>query len=97
MKRLGVALASGIGGVLTLLSNYDALKEKGPRRVSPLAVKAKPDETVIFSWIVWPSKEARDSAWAKMMEDPRMTAEGNPMPYDGKRLIYGGFQPILER
>lgn len=63
----------------------------------PLAVKAKPDETVIFSWIVWPSKEARDSAWAKMMEDPRMKPEANPMPYDGKRLIYGGFQPILER
>ena len=61
-----------------------------------MAVKRKDDETVVFSWVVWPSKEVRDTAWAKMMEDPRMAPDANPMPFDGKRLIYGGFQMIVE-
>jgi uncharacterized protein YbaA (DUF1428 family) len=62
----------------------------------PMAVQRKPDETVVFSWIEWPSKEARDAGMAKIMADPRMTPEANPMPFDGARLIYGGFQPIVE-
>ena len=62
----------------------------------PLAVQRKDDETVVFSWVEWPSKEARDAGWAKIMADPRMQPEANPMPFDGQRLIYGGFQPIVE-
>lgn len=62
----------------------------------PMAVKCKPDETVVFSWIEWPDKPTRDAAFAKMMEDKRMDPEINPMPFDGKRMIYGGFIPILE-
>ncbi len=62
----------------------------------PMAVKCKADETVVFSWVTWPSKAARDSGWQKIMEDPRMQPDENPMPFDGKRLIYGGFQKILE-
>lgn len=62
----------------------------------PRAVQCRPDETVIFSWVVWPSKAARNAGWAAMMEDPRMGPDANPMPFDGERLIYGGFQPILE-
>ena len=50
----------------------------------------------MFSWVVWPSREVRDAAWPKLMADPRMTPEANPMPFDGKRLIYGGFQTIME-
>jgi uncharacterized protein YbaA (DUF1428 family) len=61
----------------------------------PMAVKCQADETVIFSWVEWPSKTVRDEGWKKMMEDPRMQSEANPMPFDGKRLIYGGFQMIL--
>ena len=64
------------------------------------AVKAKDDETVVFSWIEWPDKPTRDAAMAKMMsedfKDDRMDMEKNPMPFDGKRLIYGGFSPITE-
>jgi len=63
----------------------------------PMAVQCKNDETVVFSWIVWPSKEARKAASDKMMADPRMKPEANPMPFDGKRMIYGGFEPIIER
>lgn len=62
----------------------------------PMAVQRKPDETVIFSWITWPSKAVRDEGMKKVMEDPTMQPDKNPMPFDGKRLIYGGFQMILE-
>ncbi|MEL6371513.1 MAG: DUF1428 domain-containing protein [Pseudomonadota bacterium] len=61
------------------------------------AVQAKDDETVVFSWVTWPDKAARDAGWEKVMADPRMSPEENPMPLDGKRLIYGSFQQILER
>ena len=60
------------------------------------AVKARDDETVVFSWVEWPDKATRDAAMAKMMEDPRMQPDKNPMPFDGKRLIYGGFAPVVE-
>ncbi|AMJ59279.1 DUF1428 domain-containing protein [Bosea sp. PAMC 26642] len=57
------------------------------------AVKATDDETVVFSWIEWPSKAVRDAGWPKVMADPRMQRQ---MPFDGKRLIHGGFAPILD-
>jgi uncharacterized protein YbaA (DUF1428 family) len=63
----------------------------------PMAVKKKPDETVVFSWIVWPSRDKRNEGMKKMMADPRMQPDVNPMPFDGKRLIYGGFEMIFDR
>ena len=62
----------------------------------PMAVKKKEDETVVFSWIVWPSRQARNEGMKKMMADPRMQPEANPMPFDGKRLIFGGFEVLVE-
>lgn len=62
----------------------------------PMAVKRKEDETVIFSWIVWPSRQVRDAAMEKIMADPRLKPDVNPMPFDGKRLIYGGFDVLVE-
>ena len=59
------------------------------------AVKAMPDEVVVFSWVEWPSKEARDAGWAKAMDDPRM--QQMKLPFDGKRMIFGGFAPILDQ
>ena len=58
------------------------------------AVQAKDGETVIFSWVEWPSKEARDQGWDKAMKDPRM--EAMKMPFDGQRMIYGGFATMLD-
>ena len=60
------------------------------------AVQAKDDEVVVFSWIEWPDKTTRDAAMAKVMSDPRLNPERNPMPFDGKRMIFGGFSPVLE-
>ena len=60
----------------------------------PPAVLAKEDEIVIFSWIVYPSKEIRDACNKKVMEDPRLDGMKD-MPFDGKRMIYGGFAPFL--
>ena len=60
----------------------------------PQAVKLEPGETVVFSWIAWPSREARDVGMKKAMDDPRM--KDADMPFDGKRMIYGGFQTILD-
>lgn len=62
----------------------------------PMAVKCQPNETVVFSWIIWPSKEARNRGMKKVMDDPRMNPEINPMPFDGMRMIYGGFQMIVD-
>jgi len=61
-----------------------------------MAVQCKDDETVVFSWISWPSREARDSGMEKVMKDSRMNNESNPMPFDGSRLIFGGFQIVVD-
>ena len=59
-----------------------------------MAVKREEDESVVFSWITWPSRAARDEAWSKVMADPRIKASVTPMPFDAKRMIYGGFEAI---
>jgi uncharacterized protein YbaA (DUF1428 family) len=62
----------------------------------PMAVQLKPDEVVVFSRIEWPSKQVRDAGMDKAMADPRMMNEATPMPFDGKRMIFGGFQTVVE-
>ena len=59
------------------------------------AVQAKPEETVVFSWIVWPSKEIRDAAHKKMQDEQKMKPED--LPFDGKRMIVGGFNVLLDK
>jgi uncharacterized protein YbaA (DUF1428 family) len=60
------------------------------------SVQAKADETVCFSWVEWPDKATRDAGMKKMMEDPRMDPAGNPMPFDGMRMIFGGFDAVID-
>ena len=62
----------------------------------PMAVKRTPEETVVFSWIVWPSRQVRDVGMKKAMEDPRMNMDPKTLPFDGQRMIFGGFQVIVE-
>jgi uncharacterized protein YbaA (DUF1428 family) len=63
------------------------------------AVQAKDDETIVFSWVEWPDKATRDRAMAQMQDrmktDDRMNPAKNPMPFDGMRMIYGGFAPVV--
>lgn len=62
----------------------------------PLAVKKKDDEDVVVSWTIWPDKTIRDKAWIDAESDPVMIALGSSMPFDGKRMIFGGFKQIIK-
>ena len=62
----------------------------------PQSVQMGPDETVVFSWIVYKSRAHRDEVNEKVMKDPRMKTDPATWPFDGKRMIYGGFAPLLE-
>lgn len=71
--------------------------EPGKHTSFPQSVKLKKDETVVFAWIVFPSRKARDKINAKVMADPRLAKmmAGKDMPFDGKRMFWGGFKPIV--
>ena len=60
------------------------------------AVAAKDDEPIAFSWIVWPSKDARNAGMAKVMADERMKPGAKEMPFDMQRMIFGGFEVVLD-
>ncbi|TIP12059.1 MAG: DUF1428 family protein, partial [Mesorhizobium sp.] len=62
----------------------------------PRAVQAKDDEVVIFAWVVYESRQSRDAVMAKVMADERLKMDWSTMPFDGKRMIFGGFQPFIE-
>ena len=62
----------------------------------PRAVQAKEDEVVIFAWVVYPSRAKRDEVMAKVMADPRLEGSMKDAPFDGKRMIFGGFVPFVE-
>ena len=62
----------------------------------PLAVKLQEGETVVFSWILWPDRPTRDAGMASFMADPRVHEQGNQMPFDGQRMVFGGFQRIVD-
>ncbi|MCL4163781.1 UNVERIFIED_CONTAM: hypothetical protein GTU68_003432 [Idotea baltica] len=83
-------------GAVRIVESWGDDVPDGETTSFPMAVNLKENETVVFSFIVWPSKAVRDVGMQKVMEDPDMDMEENPMPFDGKRLIYGGFQVILD-
>jgi len=83
-------------GALKLVECWGDDVPKGERTDFYRAVDAKEDETIVLSWVVWPDKATRDQGMEKLMSDPRMADESNPMPFDASRLIYGGFDMILE-
>jgi uncharacterized protein YbaA (DUF1428 family) len=61
------------------------------------AVKLADGEKVVFAWVAWPDKATADASNEKMMSDPRMNEFGDEMPFDGKRMVYGGFEPIVDQ
>lgn len=82
-------------GALQVIECWGADVPDGARTSFPKAVELKSDETVVFSWILWPSKEVRDEAMPKIMSDPRVDPDLHPMPFDGERIIFGDFEPIV--
>jgi uncharacterized protein YbaA (DUF1428 family) len=84
-------------GALSVVESWGDDVPEGKLTSFTMAVKREEGEVVVFSWIQWPSKAVRDSAWEKVMADPRMDPTRSPMPFDGKRMIYGGFQIIMEK
>lgn len=86
-------------GAIRILECWGQDVPKGKVTDFHRAVQANDDESVVFSWIEWPDKKTRDAAFGKMEEimktDPRMNPEKNPAPFDGKRMIFGGFEPVV--
>ncbi len=72
--------------------------KKGKWTSFPQSVKLKPNETVVFSWITYKSRKHRDKVNAKVMKDPRLAKMMDPkaMPFDGKRMIFGGFETLVK-
>lgn len=83
-------------GALRVVEGWGDDVPRGQHTDFHRAVAAGEGETVVFSWIEWPDKATRDAGMKKVMEDPRMQPGGEPMPFDGKRLVFGGFQMIVE-
>lgn len=81
-------------GALAVVECWGDDVPEGKLTSFPLAVQRQADETVVFSWITWPSRAARDEGWKNVMADPRMHSDSDP-PFDGKRMIYGGFETLL--
>jgi len=82
-------------GALSVVECWGDDVPEGKLTSFPMAVQRKDDETVVFSWITWPSKAVRDQGMKRSMEDPRLQEGMKSMPFDGKRMIFGGFQVIV--
>ena len=80
-------------GAIRIVENWGDDVPTGQQTDFMRAVAAKPDEVIVFSWIEYPDKATRDAIGQKMMSDPRMQAM--KMPFDGARMIYGGFETLL--
>ena len=93
MAEMFAAKASELGAIGTVEGLGDGL-EHGHTTDFFKAVKAEDGENVVFSFVIWPDKATRDAAWEKIMGDPDMQPKGE-MPFDGKRMFWGGFKPIL--
>ncbi|MBV8685668.1 MAG: DUF1428 domain-containing protein [Alphaproteobacteria bacterium] len=96
--RAMAAKAAGIFreyGALRVVENWGDDLPRGKTTDFFMSVKAGEGENVVFSWIVWPSKDARNSGWAKVMADERMKPDGD-MPFDGARMFWGGFETIVD-
>lgn len=81
-------------GALNVVECWGDDVPEGKLTSFPMAVKLEANETVVFSWIVWPNRDTRTAGMEKFMNDPRM--KDSDMPFDGKRMVYGGFEVIVD-
>ncbi len=94
MAELGAQIFKEYGA-LRIVECWGDEVPQGKLTSFPLAVKCEPDEVVVFSWVEWPSKQAHEEGMKKFMADPRM--KPLDMPFDGKRMIFGGFQAMVDK
>ncbi len=94
MAELFAAKAKEQGAIGSLEALGDGL-EHGHTTDFFKAVKAEEDENVVFSFVIWPDKATRDAGWEKIMSDPEMQPDPMTMPFDGKRMFWGGFKPFV--
>lgn len=81
-------------GALEQVENWGIDVPDGQHTSFPMAVKLEPGEVVVLAWLKWPDKATADAAWEKMQSDPRM--KDMDMPFDGKRMMWGGFETVFE-
>ncbi len=93
---MGMALCFKKYGALSIVENWGDDVPEGKLTSFTMAVKREETESIVFSWISWPSRKVRDEAWKLIMQDPVMQDENYSKLFDGKRMIFGGFQTILE-
>ena len=94
MAEMFADKAAKLGAIASVEGLGDGL-EHGHTTDFYRAVQAKEDENVVFSFVIWPDKATRDSAWEKIMADPEMQPGAQEMPFDGKRMFWGGFKPLV--
>jgi uncharacterized protein YbaA (DUF1428 family) len=82
-------------GALHVMEAWGDEVPRGKRTDFYRAVEAEEDEVIVFSWVLWPSREARDRGNERLLQDPRMQLD-DATPFDGKRLIHGGFVPLVD-
>ncbi|WP_148864514.1 DUF1428 domain-containing protein [Marinobacter fonticola] len=83
-------------GALQVVECWEDDVPEGKVTSFPMAVQRKDGEKVVFSWILWPDRAARDEGMKKSMEDSRMNMDMSQMPFDGQRMIFGGFEKMLD-
>jgi uncharacterized protein YbaA (DUF1428 family) len=84
-------------GALSQIEAWEADVKDGKLTDFRRAVNLEAGEKVVFSWMTWADRATADAAHEKMMADPRMKEFGEQMPFDGKRMIFGGFDPLVVR
>jgi uncharacterized protein YbaA (DUF1428 family) len=84
-------------GALSQVEAWEADVKDGQVTDFRRAVNLQPGEKVVFAWMTWPDRATADSSHERMMTDPRMKQFGDTMPFDGKRMIFGGFEPLVVR
>ncbi|MHA7886474.1 DUF1428 domain-containing protein [Roseicyclus sp.] len=83
-------------GCLSVQENLGVDGEPGKLTSFPQAVKLEEGEAVVFAWMIWPDRATHDAAWGRIMSDPALRAEmGEEMPFDGARMMWGGFEPLF--
>lgn len=83
-------------GALNVIENWGDDVPEGKLTSFTMAVKREDSESIVFSWVTWPSRAVRDAAWKVVMQDPVMQDDAYKTIFDGKRMIFGGFQTIVE-